>query len=108
MKNSGAIGFGDYKQPIGNPNLLKLALLYTKDINIPIFSFPLNDEISNNGVMNESKSSTMLGLKGIPNIAEEIQIMRDIKILEYTGGNLHIPYISTSNSVKLILSLIHI
>ena len=44
----------------------------------------------------------MLGLKGIPNIAEEIQIMRDIKILEYTGGNLHIPYISTSNSVKLI------
>ena len=52
--------------------------------------------------MNESKSSTILGLKGIPNIAEEIQIMRDIKILEYTGGNLHIPYISTSNSVKLI------
>ena len=102
MKNSGAIGFGDYKQPIRNPNLLKLALLYTRDINTPIFSFPLNDEISNNGVMNESKSSTMLGLKGIPNIAEEIQIMRDIKILEYTGGNLHIPYISTSNSVKLI------
>ena len=102
MKNSGAIGFGDYKQPIGNPNLLKLALLYTRDINTPIFSFPLNDEISNNGVMNESKNSTMLGLKGIPNIAEEIQIMRDIKILEYTGGNLHIPYISTSNSVKLI------
>ena len=65
MKNSGAIGFGDYKQPIGNPNLLKLALLYTRDINTPIFSFPLNDEISNNGVMNESKSSTMLGLKAV-------------------------------------------
>tara|TARA_Y100000991_G_scaffold211304_1_gene193682 strand:+ start:5159 stop:6415 length:1257 start_codon:yes stop_codon:yes gene_type:complete len=102
MKNAGAIGFGDYKKSIANPNLLKLALLYTKDRNIPIFSFPLDDKISNNGVMNESKNSTILGLRGIPNIAEEIQIMRDIKILEYTGGNLHIPYISTSNSVKLI------
>ena len=52
--------------------------------------------------MNESKTSTMLGLKGIPNISEEIQIMRDIRILEYTGGNLHIPYISTGNSLELI------
>ena len=102
MKNAGAIGFGDYKKSIVNPNMLKLALLYSKDFNIPIFSFPLNKEISNNGVMNESKTSTMLGLKGIPNISEEIQIMRDIRILEYTGGNLHIPYISTGNSLELI------
>ncbi len=102
MKSAGAIAFGDYKRPIENPNLLKLALLYTKDINTPIFSFPSNNKLSNNGVMNESKTSTMLGLKGVPNIAEEIQIMRDIKILEYTGGNLHIPNISASNSIKLI------
>ena len=102
MKSAGAIGFGDYKKSIKNPNLLKLALLYTKDFNTPIFSFPLDDKISNNGVMNEGKSSTMLGLRGIPNIAEEIQIMRDIKILEYCGGNLHIPNISTSNSINLI------
>ena len=102
MKNAGAIGFGDYKKSIVNPNMLKLALLYSKDFNLPIFSFPLNKEISNNGVMNESKTSTMLGLKGIPNISEEIQIMRDIRILEYTGGNLHIPYISTGNSLELI------
>ena len=102
MKNAGAIGFGDYKKSIVNPNMLKLALLYSKDFNLPIFSFPLNKEISNNGVMNESKTSTMLGLKGIPNISEEIQIMRDIRILEYTGGNLHIPYISTRKSLELI------
>ena len=63
---------------------MKLAPLYTRDINTPIFSFPLNDEISN-GVMNESKQYNAWP-KGIPNIAEEIQIMRDIKILEYTGG----------------------
>ncbi len=102
MKNSGAIGFGDYKKSIVNANVLKLALLYSKDYNIPIFSFPLNREISNNGVMNEGKTSTSLGLKGIPGMSEEIQIMRDIRILEYTGGNLHIPYISTRKSLELI------
>ena len=102
MKNSGAIGFGDYKKSIENANVLKLALLYSKDYNIPIFSFPLNREISNNGVMNEGTTSTSLGLKGIPGISEEIQIMRDIRILEYTGGNLHIPYISTRKSLELI------
>ena len=102
MKNSGAVAFGDYKKSIVNPNILKLALLYSKDFNLPIFSFPLNSNISNNGVMNESKTSTICGLKGIPNISEEIQIMRDIRILEYTGGKLHIPYISTENSLQLI------
>jgi len=102
MKNSGAIGFGDYKKSIVNANVLKLALLYSKDYNIPIFSFPLNTEISNNGVMNEGITSTSLGLKGIPGMSEEIQIMRDIRILEYTGGNLHIPYISTRKSLELI------
>ena len=102
MKNSGAIGFGDYKKSIENANVLKLALLYSKEYNIPIFSFPLNREISNNGVMNEGTTSTSLGLKGIPGMSEEIQIMRDIRILEYTGGNLHIPYISTRKSLELI------
>ena len=102
MKNSGAIGFGDYKKSIENANVLKLALLYSKDYNIPIFSFPLNREISNNGVMNEGTTSTSLGLKGIPGMSKEIQIMRDIRILEYTGGNLHIPYISTRKSLELI------
>ena len=102
MKNSGAIGFGDYKKSIEKANILKLALLYSKDYNIPIFSFPLNREISNNGVMNEGITSTSLGLKGIAGMSEEIQIMRDIRILEYTGGNLHIPYISTRKSLELI------
>ena len=102
MKSAGAIGFGDYKRSIKNPNILKLALLYTKDLNCPIFSYPMNEKISNDGVMNENKTSTLLGLKGIPNISEEIQIMRDITILEYTGGNLHIPTISTAKSLELI------
>ena len=52
--------------------------------------------------MNEGLISTSLGLRGIPSIAEEITIARDISILEYTEGSLHIPTISSAKSVDLI------
>jgi dihydroorotase len=102
MKNAGAICFGDYKKSIQNSNLLKLALQYTSDFDAIVLSFPQNKDLSLNGVINEDITSTSLGLKGIPAISEEIQVMRDISILEYSGGKLHIPTISTSKSVDLI------
>lgn len=102
MGESGAIGFGDFKKPIKNPNLLKLALLYSKEYKYPIFSFPFEKRINGDGVMNEGVTSTLMGLKGIPNISEELNITRDLAILEYTGGHLHIPTISTTGSVDLI------
>ena len=102
MRSAGALGFGDYKRSIENPNLLKLSLLYSKTLQYPILSFPNNKSLSKDGVMNENKISTYLGLRGIPSISEETQIARDIAILKYTGGNLHIPTISTAESVKLI------
>ena len=58
--------------------------------------------IAKQGNVNEDANSTKLGLKGIPNLAEELQIIRDLYILEYTGGKLHIPTISTKKSVALI------
>ena len=69
MKDSGAIAFNDYKKPISNPNLLKLALEYTSASNTPIFSYPQDDKIAQDGVMNEGIISTSLGLNGIPSIA---------------------------------------
>ncbi len=102
MKESGAIGFYDYKKSIENSNLLKTALLYTQTFDSLIFSFPMEKSISKNGIINEGLTSTSYGIKGIPAICEEIQINRDLKILEYTGGRLHIPTISCKSSVDLI------
>ncbi|MFT6370907.1 MAG: dihydroorotase [Maribacter sp.] len=102
MKNSGAVGFYDYKHPISNPNLLKIALQYAQGFNATVCSFPLDVKIAGKGVVNEGEESTQLGLKGIPALAEELQVARDLFILEYTGGKLHIPTISTKNSVNLI------
>jgi dihydroorotase len=102
MQNYGAIAFGDYNKPISNANLLKIALQYAQNFEGLIMSFPQDNSIAQNGLVNEEVNSTKLGLKGIPALAEEMQIARDLFILAYTGGKLHIPTISTEKSVQLI------
>jgi len=102
MKSAGAIAFGDYNKPISNDNLMKIALLYAQNFDGLVVSFPHNKAIAGEGMAHEGMNSTLLGLKGIPSLAEEMQIIRDLALLEYTGGKLHIPTISTAKSVALI------
>jgi len=102
MQNAGAVAFGDHKKAIRNPNLMKIAFQYADTFGALVCSFPQDDSIAGTGVMNEEMMSTQIGLKGIPNLAEELQIARDISILEYTRGKLHIPTISTAGAVELI------
>ena len=102
MQQSGAIAFGDYTKPISNDNLMKIALLYAQNFDGLIISFPKNNSIAAEGIVNEGINSTQLGMKGIPSLAEHLQISRDLFLLEHTGGKLHIPTISTAKSVELI------
>lgn len=102
MKNAGAVGFFDFKHPLENANLLKIALQYAQNFGGLAYSYPVDANIAGKGNVNEGETSVRLGLKGIPALAEELRIARDLFILEYTGGKLHIPTISTARSVKLI------
>lgn len=102
MKNSGAVAFGDYNKSLSNANLLKIALQYVQDFDGLVITYSQDSNIKGAGVANEGIVSTRLGLKGIPALAEELQISRNLFILEYTGGKLHIPTISTAKSVQLI------
>lgn len=102
MKKAGAVAFGDYNKSLDNANLLKIALQYVQDFDGLVIAFAQDEKIKGNGVANEGIVSTRLGLKGIPNLAEELQIARNLFLLEYTGGKLHIPTISTAKSVALI------
>jgi dihydroorotase len=102
MKKAGAIAFGDYNKSQANANLLKISLQYVQDFDGLVIAFPQDEKIKGSGVVNEGVVSTRLGLKGIPNLAEELQIARNLFLLEYTGGKLHIPTISTAKSVQLI------
>lgn len=102
MQQSGAIAFGDYAKPISNDNLMKIALLYAQNFDGLVISFPKNNSIAAEGIVNEGINSTQLGMKGIASLAEHLQISRDLFLLEHTGGKLHIPTISTAKSVELI------
>ncbi len=102
MHNSGAIAFADYNQAITNANLMKVALLYAQNFDGLVMSYPQDNSIATLGYVNESENTTRLGLKSIPSLAEELQIARDLFLLEYTGGKLHIPSITTAKSAQLI------
>ncbi len=102
MKNAGAVAFGDYNKSISNANLLKIGLQYAQDFDGLVIAFSQDDNIKGNGVANEGIVSTRLGLKGIPNLAEELTVARNLFLLDYTGGKLHIPTLSTAKSVALI------
>ncbi|CAH0335273.1 Dihydroorotase [Flavobacterium sp. CECT 9288] len=102
MKNAGAVAFGDYNKSTENANLLKIALQYVQDFDGLIIAFSQDEHIKGNGVANEGIISTQLGLKGIPNLAEEIHTARNLYLLEYTGGKLHLPTLSTEKSIALV------
>ncbi|WP_158963945.1 dihydroorotase [Myroides fluvii] len=102
MKNAGAVAFGDYKKAIDNANVLKIALQYVQDFDGLVLAFSQDKSVKGKGVVHEGITSTTLGLKGIPPLAEELQVARNLFLLEYTGGKLHIPTISTAKSVELI------
>ncbi|WP_298115036.1 dihydroorotase family protein [Flavobacterium sp.] len=102
MKNAGAIAFGDYNKSLSNANLLKIGLQYVQDFDGLVLAFCQDEKIKGSGVVNEGVVSTRLGLKGIPNLAEELIVARNLFLLEYTGGKMHIPTISTAKSVALI------
>jgi len=94
--------FTDDKKSLQRNEVMKLALLYSKDFDGLIINYPNDKSIFNNGKMNEGITSTNLGLKGISNIAEEIMVDRDLNLAKYTGGNLHLSYISAKESINKI------
>jgi dihydroorotase len=102
MHMAGAVAFSDDKKAISNAGLLMRALLYSKNFGGLIITHCDEKSISNEGKINEGITSTMLGLKGIPALAEELMVNRNIFLAEYTESPLHIANISTYKSVELI------
>jgi len=100
MSKAGCLAFTDDKQSIKRNEVLKIALLYAKDCNALIMNYPNENSIANNGYMNEGAVSAKLGLKGIPALAEEMMVDRDISICEYTNSRFHLSYLSTKGSAE--------
>lgn len=102
LVQAGAVGLSDDGAPVFDAGLMKKAMEYASMYNVPIFQHCEIPELAHGGVMNEGLVATELGLPGIPNIAEEIMISRDLMITEYTDGRYHVCHMSTAGSVELV------
>ena len=102
MVSEGAVAISDDGLPIQNGQVLRNAIEYAKQYNIPLINHAEDIYLRNEGIVNEGIVSTKLGLPGIPDISESVMVHRDLEIAEYCNGKIHIPHVSTKKSVDLI------
>jgi dihydroorotase len=102
LKDAGVVALSDDGKPVTNSSLFRRALEYARGFGLPVISHCEDPTLSGQGVMNEGRVSTSLGLQGIPNAAEEVMVLRDIILAELTGALLHVAHVSTAGSVRAI------
>lgn len=111
LHHAGAVAFSDGEKPLSNADLLLKTLQYLQPFNGLLMNRPEEENLTHFGQMNEGLTSTLLGMKGMPAMAEEMMIERDLRLLEYAyaqsadrsvGTVLHFSTISTARSVALI------
>jgi dihydroorotase len=102
LKESGCVAVSDDGKPVGNSELMMRSLQYAAGIGIMVISHAEELELVGDGTMNEGFTSTELGLKGIPRVAEDIATARETLLAEYTGTPIHIAHVSTKGSVRII------
>ena len=98
----GAVGFSDDGLPVLSSILLRRALEYARITGAPIITHSEDLTLADKGIMNEGYNSVLLGLKGIPNEAEEVMIARDVILARLAKGKLHIAHVSSAGSVEII------
>lgn len=102
LAEQGAVAISDDGDPVMSAEIMRRALEYSRMMDIPVIGHEEDKTMTENGHINEGFISTRLGLGGIPSVAEEIMIARDIMLAEYTGGRFHVAHISTKGSVELV------
>lgn len=102
LVKAGVVAISDDGDFVQNPDLMRRALEYAGMFNIPIMQHAEDKFLVGDGVMNESFASAKLGLRGRPAVAEEIAVLRDIKLASFTDGRVHIQHVSAKGSVDAI------
>jgi len=102
LRDAGAVAFSDDGKSVMNSGLTRRALEYAHTLGMPVISHCEDMDLAAGGAANEGVVATRLGLRGIPNIAEDLMVGRDIAIAEYTGTAVHIAHVSTAGAVELI------
>lgn len=102
LADAGAVAFSDDGNPVRSAELMRLALEYARMFGRPVISHCQDDDLFNDGVMHLGYWSSVLGLRGIPAAAEEVQVARDIILSGLTGGHVHLTHLSSAGSVELV------
>ncbi len=102
MKVAGAVAVSDDGKPVPNAGMMRRAMEYAKDFDLPVVDHCEDLSLSNGGVMHEGKLSLLLGLKGVPALAEDNDTIRDILLAKETGAHIHIAHISTAGAVEAV------
>jgi dihydroorotase len=102
MHQAGIVGLSDDGMPVMNPRLMRRAMEYGRMLELPILSHCEDHRLSADGVMHEGFVSTALGLIGVPAVAENVMVYRDIQLAALTGAHLHIQHVSTAEAVDLV------
>jgi dihydroorotase len=102
LKEAGCVAVSDDGKPVCNAELMRRALEYARGMDIPVISHSEELSLVGEGVMNEGFTSTELGLKGIPRVAEDIATARDVMLAEYTKSPIHIAHVSTRGALRVI------
>ena len=102
MVKEGAVAISDDGIPVEDSRIMRYALEYSKMFGIPVINHAEDVFLRSGAVMNESVESTKLGLQGSPHIAESIMVSRDLMINEYVNSRLHVPHVSSKESVEMI------
>lgn len=102
LAEAGAVGFTDDGLPVMNAGVMRKALAYSRELNLPISQHAEDSNLSGCGCMNEGRISAQLGVTGIPNAAEAVMVERDIILAELTGGQYHVMHISTAEAIDAV------
>ncbi|MBX3293640.1 MAG: dihydroorotase [Acidobacteria bacterium] len=102
MKAAGAVAVSDDGRPVPNAGIMRRAMQYAKDFGLPVIDHCEDKSLSAGGVMHEGRVSLLLGLKGMPALAEDIDAVRDIILAKDTGAHVHIAHVSTKGAVDAV------
>jgi dihydroorotase len=102
LADAGAVALGDDRHTVRSSRLMRYAMEYARDHELPVITFPQDPDLAGGGSMNEGALSTLLGLRGIPYSAEDVIVVRDIILARMTGAHVHISPVTTAGSVDLV------
>src|SRR3989441_10015722 len=99
---AGAVAVSDDGKPVRNAEIMRRALELTGRLGVPLIQHAEDPGLQGDGVMHEGWTSTRLGLRGIPDVAESVMVARDALLAELTNGHVHVAHVSAARSTDII------